>query len=251
MENAKALCALVVLLLGGISTATAAESPLVAHVPLPSVLVDSHPFSLPTPVSANGNWTLTLPKFDDQGGTRLLTGVTLDLTITCIEGSRNTFAIGPFDGTLDELTFECDVTAYVFAQAPLPADPWAPAAPNPDFDLGPESMGASLLNSPFTVGQLLSADLAGKTVGFQQVFTAPADLAQFVGSGGDVEILLGGDAATSVNSLVSGTSANSYTDPLVSYSVAGQITYEHAPEPAGLALLAFGGLTVLRKRRRS
>jgi len=95
----------------------------------------------------------TLPKFDDQGGTRTLVGVRLDTNIRVTSGLLQAENTSDVAGILSEMTLSLTAHSYVFASMPFPAprgdvsDPFVPA---PAFTFAPGTSTATQTDLPMS-----------------------------------------------------------------------------------------------------
>ncbi len=184
-----------------------------------------------------------VPQFDDLGGTRTLTQVTLTVKIdgtggqhefdnestsgaTITLGIGSTVGVkGPLGGT--QLIVNPD--AYVTVTG------WV----DPDNDPG---------FGDFAGTDYLSI-IGGAVSDTQSAFrTSAASLAPYIGAG-NVTFDFDGGTSTNGTSALPSPGANKVTFGTTNFSFTTTVTYEYVPEPATLSLLALGGLMVTRRRR--
>lgn len=186
----------------------------------------------------------TLPKFDDQGGTRTLLSVTLESTTTITNGVLQVENISGFGGTLTEATLTLTPESYVFTDLPFPAVPRAdiliPFVPAPAFSFTPGALTESQLNTPMGPSVIvdwapegappdfIEIDVIGKTTGLQQltVATGAPELDDFIEAAGDTDILFVTTSLTAVTVTSDGFLFNSRLQPAILYTMLGSVVYE-------------------------
>lgn len=172
---------------------------------------------------AGNDVVFTLPKFDDQGGTLELERVTIQSTVTADTGARNVQNPGPFDGTLDELTFTLNVTTTVDVAA------------GTNYVFGPSPLSNSLMNVPMAAGQVRSVTIGGETTGILETIVgvgAPG-MSDFISAPGDTTIDITTVSGTTVTLVTTGFTANTWTDPVVNYTVTATVIYEYTEGGGG------------------
>ena len=212
-----------------------------------------------TNVPARQEWSFALPKFDTQGGTRQLVGVTLENTTTVTNGALQVENISGFGGTVTEITLALSAQSHVFTTPPFPAVPRGntsiPFVPAPAFSFNPGEMTSSRINVPIgpsvfvdwvaqgTPPDLIQVDMTGHTTGLQQfVMTAGySALNDFISSPGDSTILCLGASQLSGH-VVFTPSVHMEVQILPTiYTTTDQVIYEYVvPKPTQEIVLAFG-----------
>ncbi|MCC7351022.1 MAG: choice-of-anchor E domain-containing protein [Phycisphaerales bacterium] len=191
---------------------------------------DTQPFNVQVPTS---NQLVPVAQFDDMGGTRTLTSITLELNSTI--GANTT---GENDSnTSGSLTMNLsgNATADLFALSTASivntsAGPVSVAATDGITGSGPDF---------HNFGAVSGNDFDSDTI--------VSGFASFIGLGTiDVSV----DANGGFN--ISGVSNS--TLQVSNFNASGTVTviyeYTQVPEPSALSLLALGGLAMLRRRRR-
>jgi len=196
------------ILLNGIPAA------LIASLPR---ITETHSDSIgPTVVGGVATASFTLPKFDDQGGLRILVEATVESTTATTLGTLNVECYEfEFAGTVD-LTLTLDVESNVFV-----------VASPPTFTFGPINLTASQMGVPINPGETKSVTILAQASNFlpQTVLYPDSGLNDFISSPGDSTILFEITSASSVTVETYGFTGNSYTDPLIEYTMTGEVTY--------------------------
>jgi hypothetical protein len=193
------------------------------------------------PTGTDWSGTLDLYKFDPSLGTLTEVRLALNGSLTAFGGYENTKTFSQTARMLYYVT-----QSLGFSATDMPA-----------FTMN--TVGGSMTSVNYgTVaafdGILDYAGASGKTVQFvneartdNYVYTTPADLAKFVGTGSLVyDLVYGADATAEVT--MGGSGANTFMSR--SYAGAGatvEYVYTPVPEPMTLGLLGLGGL-LLRRR---
>ena len=208
-----------------------------------TIQTESYSHAVPF-VSSDTDISFTLPKFDDQGGTRTLVSVQIDghYSLTngnpLFPGALETENVAPTTGTLNELTLTFNVDATVSTTPPF-------GVPTYTFDTS--SISRSLAGTPVTIGpagpltwtadgpapwnpltdppDFYSVSVGGAVGDMTQVVLSNnADLANFIQSPGDTVIQY--DASSSMSSVVDyvGTFNQTRTLP-AQYTLTGTVTY--------------------------
>ena len=195
-------------------------------------------------VMADNDIGFTLPKFDDQGGTRTLLSVRLESTTIVTNGALQVENISGFGGTLTEQTLALTAESYVFTTPPFPAVPRAnpliPFVPAPAFSFTPPALTNSQLGQAMGPSgvvdwaaqgdppDFIQIDVIGETTGLQQLTVATGDpqLNDFIEAAGDTVILFVAASETSVTVTSSGFLFNSRMQPAIQYTVIGSVVYQ-------------------------
>ncbi|MHC4610850.1 MAG: choice-of-anchor E domain-containing protein [Planctomycetota bacterium] len=183
------------------------------------------------PLSPGGT-TLSLPKFDDQGGTLILTNVMLDLDATI-----RSFITSENDSLLPAPDFEVSLSGLLSATAP---DLSAIAAMSGSWQFGLDPADGIPDSGPdYHDFGLLSASAADSDE------IPPGDLSFYVGAGESFDVLVDGTAGWGF----SGTTDATLTVDDLGTGGTVTVSYVYVPEPSSLVLLAASGGFLLRRRR--
>ena len=192
----------------------------------------------PTVVSDEATESFNLPKFDDQGGARILVEATIESTTMTTTGTRQVENQSNFAGTVDILILTMNAESNVFVVAPTPIFPWsvdltASLQDDPNYailkNIGAKAILDWLPN--IKVGQtypdLRSVTLAAQTSGTQQqtVLYPSSQLDDFTIAPGDSTILFEITSESSVTLETTGIVARTRTSPLIEYTMTGEVTY--------------------------
>ncbi len=188
---------------------------------LPAALIASLPHytetyngSITSVVADASTTGFTLPKFNDLGGLRILVGAVLTSSTTTTTGTYNVYNADEFDGTV-EMSLDMNVESNVVLVSPTSL-----------FNF--TKIANASTTAPIAVGQTVSVTLPAYASG-PQVETAlypSSELADFTAAPGDSTIQF--DITTS--SYVDHTAdvgVYYYSDPLIHYTMTGQVTYEY------------------------
>jgi len=199
---------------------SAIPAALIASLPR---ITETHSGSIrPTAVGGLDIASFTLPKFDDQGGMRILVEATLVSATATTVGTLNVVCYPlEFAGTVD-LTLTLGsvlnpVESNVFV-----------VAPTPTFTFGPINLAASQMGVAINPGETKSVTILAQTMGGSQEQTVSypdSGLNDFISSPGDSTILFEITTESSVTVETYGFTGNSYTDPLIEYTMTGEVTY--------------------------
>jgi hypothetical protein len=195
---------------------SAIPAALIASLPR---ITETHSGSIrPTAVGGLDTASFTLPKFDDQGGMRILVEATLVSATATTVGTLNVVCYPlEFAGTVD-LTLTLGVDSRVVV-----------AAPTPTFTFGPINLTASQMGVAINPGDTKSVTILAQTMGGsqEQTWDQDVDLNDFISSPGDSTILFEITTESSVTVVTHGFTGDSYTDPLIAYTMTGQVTYKY------------------------
>lgn len=197
---------------------------------------------------AGASGAFSLPQFDDNGGTRALQQMTLQITAHFFGGSNSLDSESPFAGLAtvmigSNLTVDAPLSLSIVAtqpsqiaeNLPVTADDEAGFADFIDNGYGDDCVAIAGVDFVDTRSGMLS--------------NPPADLGEYIGDG---EVLVTFHSA--VNSMASATVAPTWAyveAPRFYFDV--EIIYTYAPdipEPATLALLGIGGTLLLARYKR-
>jgi hypothetical protein len=185
--------------------------------------------------------TYTFDQFDDLGGTRFLTSVSIRFFNTELTESVSTT-----NASLDSADVTLSVTGTVRAYVPTAAIPLASTINPADLTVTP----VAGIDTAFDVAAGSTTDLGPLTGTFDGLITLtdPSDLAVYTGSG-TVDILV---RSSMVGEVVSTATFNPSESPIDYGTGDFQLIYEwtEIPEPATAGLLALGALTLIARRRR-
>ena len=214
---------------------------------IPAALIASLPRSTethsdsigPTAVGGVATASFTLPKFDDQGGLRILVEATLVSTTATTTGTRQVENQSNFAGIVNVLILTLGAESNVFV-----------VAPTPTFTFGPINLTASLQADPNyailkNIGAKATLDWlpnikAGQTYPDLRSVTIPAQasvpqletalypssrLDDFTAAPGDSTILFEITTESSVTLETTGIVARTRTSPLIEYTMIGEVTY--------------------------
>jgi hypothetical protein len=168
--------------------------------------------------------SFTLPKFNDQGGMRILVEATLVSATATTMGTLNVqcypfeFA-GTVDLTLTLGSVPNPIVGNVFV-----------VAPTPTFTFGPINLTASQMGVAINPGETKSVTIPAQAMGGPQGQTwyqGDVDLNDFISSPGDSTILFEITTESSVTVVTHGFTGDSYTDPLIAYTMTGTVTYRY------------------------
>jgi hypothetical protein len=189
--------------------------------------------------------TFEVPQFDDLGGTRTLTKVTLTVRINSY-GGKHEFDNESFLGD----TITLGIGAQVRVKGPDPVL-GSRLIVNPDAvetltgfatadtdGLPPDFVGTDALS----ITGVYATDIR---VGSR---TDPWDIAPYIGTG-NVTFEFDGGTSTSGTRLTDAGS-DRITTGTNHFDFTTLVEYEYTPEPATLSMLALGGLALLRRRKR-
>jgi hypothetical protein len=163
--------------------------------------------------------SFTLPKFDDQGGMRILVKATLVSTTVVEQGAHTVVNLDGIAGTVSVLTLTLAAGSNVVVVAPTQI-----------FTFGPINLADSLSGpTPIDPGETVSVTILAQTSGLQWHTTAPypsSELDDFISSPGDPDILFEITTESTVSLTIDVDSAD-YPDPAIEYTMAGEVTYEY------------------------
>jgi hypothetical protein len=189
----------------------------------------SQPFSFPL---SPGNTTVDLPQFDDQGGTRTL--VSVELELSAMIGSNIT---AENDSVLDAPSFPVGLTGLVNAST-TGLSTTVSLIENWPFGLSPTDGVAGSGPDYHDFGYLSDND-----VDSDSMTDPPDDLSAFVGPG-TITVNIDGSAGWSFQGT---TDATLVIDNLGASGTA-KIIYTYVPEPASMMMLGLGLVGVIRRR---
>ena len=196
------------ILLSGIPAA------LIASLPR---ITETHSNSIgPTVVGGLATVPFYLPKFDDQGGMRILVEATLESTTVVEHGAHTVVNLDGIAGTVSVLTLTLGAESNVVVVAPTQI-----------FTYGPINLAASLPGpTPIDPGETVTVSLAAQTSGLQQqtVLYPSSQLDDFISTPGDSTIRFEITTESTVSLTIDVDSAD-YPDPAIEYIMAGEVTY--------------------------
>jgi len=196
------------ILLSGIPAA------LIASLPR---ITETHSNSIgPTVVGGVATASFTLPKFDDQGGLRILVEATIESTTVVEQGAHTVVNLDGIAGTVSVLTLTLAAESNVVVVAPTQI-----------FTFGPINLAASLSGpTPIDPDETVTVSLAAQTSGLQQqtVLYPSSQLDDFISAPGDSIILFEITTESTVSLTIDVDSAD-YPDPAIEYTMAGEVTY--------------------------